>query len=136
MIKKKPKAIEDAQCISFVQELELRIKTDKRLKGLKFYHIPNGGMRNVIIATKLKRMGTLKGVSDYFIMRASRGYHGLYIEFKALTKDYKGKVSPEQKQFISDAINEGYKAVVVWGASQAIEEVYKYLEIKLRNVLI
>ena len=47
------------------------------------YAIPNGGSRNVIEATNLKRQGVLAGIPDIHIPVAKKGFNSLYIEFKA-----------------------------------------------------
>ena len=54
-------------------------------KGL-IYAIPNGGQRNVIVASKLKAEGVLSGVPDLHIPIAKKGFHGLYIELKEWQK--------------------------------------------------
>ncbi len=36
--------------------------------GSVFFHPPNGGSRNLLEAKKLKRMGTMPGVPDLFIL--------------------------------------------------------------------
>ena len=57
------------------------------------YHVPNGGHRHVAVATKLKREGVKSGVPDLFLPVARDGYHGLFIEMKAIG----GRTSPNQK---------------------------------------
>ena len=73
-------------------------------KGLIFA-IPNGGQRNVIVATKLKAEGVLSGVPDLCIPISKKGYNGLYIELK---NGKAGKVSDNQKTIIGKLQNEGY----------------------------
>jgi hypothetical protein len=46
------------------------------------YAIPNGGSRNVIEASNLKRAGVLSGVADCHIPIPNKQYHSLFIEFK------------------------------------------------------
>ena len=46
------------------------------------YAVPNGGLRNKIVAEKLKAEGTKSGVPDICIPISSLGYNGLYIEMK------------------------------------------------------
>ena len=91
------------------------------------FSIPNGGMRNIGTAIKLKREGALAGVSDLFLMKANAKYHGLFIEMKAL----KGKVSDEQKYFIEQAKEQGYAAEVCYGFEQAQSVILKYLHDEL-----
>ena len=77
-------------------------------KGL-IYAIPNGGQRNVIVASKLKAEGVLSGVPDLCIPIAKKGYNGLYIELKN-GKD--GKVSDNQKTIMEKLQSEGYRCEV------------------------
>jgi len=123
----KIKHTEEQICKAFVKELDYRIKLEEKLKGLFYYHIPNGGSRHIAEAVKFKAMGVRPGVCDYFVMRSSGRYHGLYIEFKA-SKDK--KPSKSQIAFIDIAEYEGYKTVVVFSVDAAISEIYKYLELE------
>lgn len=47
-----------------------------------FFHIPNGGKRHIVEATKFKAMGVVAGIPDLFLSIARGGYHGFYIEMK------------------------------------------------------
>lgn len=53
---------------------------------------------------KKKRMGKVKGASDYFIAIPNDFYHGLWLEIK----DYEGKESKEQKAFGMTQLANGY----------------------------
>lgn len=89
------------------------------------YHIPNGGKRNKLEAGRLKRGGVKKGVPD-LCLPVSRGiYHGLYIEMKFGN----GRTSKEQKEWINDLTEQGYKAVVCNGFEEAKETIIKYMSI-------
>ena len=77
-------------------------------KGL-IYAIPNGGQRNVIVASKLKAEGVLSGVPDLHIPIAKKGFHGLYIELK---NSKAGKVSDNQKTIMEKLQSEGYRCEV------------------------
>ena len=68
------------------------------------FSIPNGGQRNIIVATKLKAEGVLSGVPDLFVMLSKGGFHGLYIEMKRKG----GKLTENQKEFFKMATNKGY----------------------------
>lgn len=126
------KHLEDEICKAFVKELNYRIKLEEKLKGLFYYHIPNGGSRHIAEAVKFKAIGVRPGVCDYFVMRASGCYHGLYIEFKS---DKSKKPSEAQINFMNIAKYEGYKTVVVFSVEAAISEIYKYLELNKRGKL-
>ena len=57
-----------------------------------FFHIPNGGSRNIREAIKFKSMGVKPGIPDIILPVAKQGYHGLAIELKA------GKNKPTEHQ--------------------------------------
>ena len=92
-------------------------------KGL-IYAIPNGGQRNVIVASKLKAEGVLSGVPDLCIPIAKKGYNGLYIELKN-GKD--GKLSDNQKTIMSKLQNEGYRCEVCWSFDEFRNVVDNYM---------
>ena len=77
-------------------------------KGL-IYAIPNGGQRNVIVASKLKAEGVLSGVPDLHIPIAKKGSNGLYIELK---NGKAGKVSDNQQTIMEKLQSEGYQCEV------------------------
>ncbi|UZA31538.1 VRR-NUC domain-containing protein [Moraxella bovis] len=100
------------------------------------HHSPNGGKRHITTATRFKAMGTKAGFPDLFLFIPHGGYHGLFIELKApkgKTKDGKhkqaGKVSELQQAMIDRLNAQGYKAVVAYGATGAIDEIKAYLGI-------
>ncbi len=90
------------------------------------FHIPNGGSRNVIEASNLKRQGVKKGVPDLFLPVARGKYHGLFIELKW----GKNKPSPEQKEWIRNIRKQNYAALVCYGWEEAAEVLKRYLEVK------
>ena len=72
---------------------------------LTIFSVPNGGKRNALTATILKREGALAGVADLFLMYPSKTYHGLFIEMKI----GKGVQSEAQKEFEKQCKLFGYK---------------------------
>ncbi len=88
------------------------------------YHVPNGGKRNVVEATKLKRMGVKAGVPDIVLPVARNGFHGLYVELKV----GKNKTSENQDKWLSKLEEQGYKTIVCYGADNAIETIKDYLK--------
>ena len=88
------------------------------------FAIPNGGERNVIVASKLKAEGVRAGVPDLFLAWANRQYGGLFIEMK---KPKGGRVSDVQKQYIELLTESGYKAVVCMGWIEAKAAIEDYL---------
>lgn len=87
------------------------------------FAIPNGGVRNIGTAVKLKKEGVLAGVPDLFLMIPMNGYHGLWIEMKVKG----GRVSDSQKEFIGAATLMGYPAVVCYGFDEAKNAINNYL---------
>ena len=90
------------------------------------HHIPNGGSRNKIEAARLKAQGVKRGVPDISLPYPSGKYHGLYIEMKY----GKGKVRPEQQEFLEYASGVGYKTAVCLGMLEAVKVILAYLEEK------
>ena len=87
------------------------------------HHIPNGGKRSKAEAARFKRMGVKAGVPDIFLPVPRGGYHGLYIELKALD----GKPSAEQNRFLTAVGEQGYFAAVAYGGQAAAEMIVRYL---------
>lgn len=67
----------------------------ERMGRLMYFHIPNGGQRNVIVAAKLKRLGTRKGVPDLCIISPNGPV--CFVELKSAG----GSLSSEQKAWIA-----------------------------------
>jgi hypothetical protein len=88
------------------------------------YHVPNGGSRHRLEAANLRREGLKPGVPDICLPVARRGYHGLYIELKRSTG---GRLTEHQKEWIDDLTEQGYRAVVLYGADAAVAEIGNYL---------
>ena len=92
------------------------------LHRIPIVHIPNEGKRNVAYAVMLKRIGLQKGFPDLFITRASRGFHGLFIEMKY----GKGKPTKEQNEWLELLALEGYACAICYDADEAIKIIKKY----------
>lgn len=90
------------------------------------HHSPNGGKRHITTAKRFKAMGTLAGFPDLFLFAPKGGYHGLFIELKVKG----GRTNDNQKAMIERLNAQGYKAVVCFGANEAITEIKSYLEIE------
>ncbi len=110
-----PLTTEDNEQIAVMQYCEL--------KQIIAVHIPNESKRSVAYGAKMKRMGLRKGFPDIFIPTARKGFHGLMIELK---RDKKSRVSTEQTAWIIYLNKQGYKALLCYGAGQAIDEIEKY----------
>lgn len=89
------------------------------------HHIPNGGKRTKSEAARFKRAGVKAGVPDICLPVSRQGFHGLYVELKA----EKGKVSDHQANWLYALQQQGYQAVVCYGADAAIGAIKEYLGI-------
>lgn len=81
----------------------------------RIFAIPNGGARGAATAQRLKMEGVCAGVPDLFIpsMRT-------FIEMK---KRGKGRLSPEQMDWVDYLDDCGYRTVVAFGADEAIAHI-------------
>jgi len=100
------------QC-AFVQWFELKYQ------GVFIYATPNGGMRNVVVAVKLKKEGVKKGVPDLFVPKWK-----LYIEIK---KQKGGVVTKDQKEVIEILESSGYTVFICNGCDEAIKKVEQFV---------
>lgn len=75
--------------------------------------IPNGGMRNVITATRLKKEGVSKGVPDIFIPSLQ-----MWIEFK---RKKGGRATPEQREWMIYLEYCNYDCNLCHGADEAMD---------------
>lgn len=89
--------------------------------------IPNGGKRDVSVARKLKKEGTLAGASDLLLIKRNRSYCGMFIEMKTKT----GKAQASQLQFLDMVQREGYMGVICYGIDEAIIKIKQYMEIAI-----
>jgi len=89
----------------------------KQCTSLPYFHIANQRQTSPAQGAKLKRMGVVAGVADLFLPRSNGINHGLFIELKSPG----GKVSEEQRKFISRMILEGYAAHVCYSSEEAIQ---------------
>lgn len=98
----------------------------KQCTDLPFIHIANERVVSPRQGALLKRKGVCKGVSDIFIPRANKSFHGLFIELKTLV----GRPTVEQINFIIQMIEEGYQALVCYGSEQAIIQIKLFYGLK------
>ena len=89
--------------------------------------IPNGGLRDVRTAARLKAEGVLAGTPDLLIPHACKGYNGLWIEMKRTAG---GKVSEKQDRIAQQLTNNGYLVVITYGAEEAYAAFKDYFSIR------
>jgi hypothetical protein len=88
------------------------------------FAIPNGFLRTKAMRIRAWREGVHPGVPDVFIPFASKGFHGLFLEFKSL----KGTLSKPQTEYLNLARARGYKAEVVRSAEHALRVFSEYIQ--------
>lgn len=88
------------------------------------FAIPNGGVRNIGTAVKLKKEGVVAGVPDLFLMLPKGGWHGMWIEMKVAG----GKLQPNQVEFMGRATLLGYMSVVCYSFEEAKDLITEYLQ--------
>lgn len=93
------------------------------------FHIPNGGRRDIITASRLKAEGVKAGVPDLFLPVPCGGYHGLFIELKTVA----GTTSESQERWLEALNEQGYKAVVCRGWLDAADTIKQYLNLKTQK---
>jgi len=81
-----------------------------------WFHSPNGGSRNVVEATKLKKMGVKSGIPDCLVMNRRKNYNGLALELKV---GY-NKPSANQIEYMQRLENEGWLCAVSWSLDECI----------------
>lgn len=92
-----------------------------KYKDLMAYHVPNEGKRSTRPGQGIRQQGAQAGVSDWFLMRLSSPWKVAYIELKAA----RGKLSPNQVNFLNEASLKGAKCYVCWNMtsfSQILDE--------------
>lgn len=96
-------------------QLQQQIVIDFRNRNLKnnnlIFSVPNGGSRNPIEAMKLKKTGTLAGVSDLIIMAPNRI---IFLELKT----EKGIQSEVQKNFQNKVEALGFEYLLIRNLKQ------------------
>ena len=87
------------------------------------FAIPNGGARNVRVASKLKMEGVKSGVWDLFLPVPRGKYHGFFIEMKW----GKNKLTPNQAEFGEFVNGMGYLTAVCYDWNDAADKIECYL---------
>jgi hypothetical protein len=103
---------------------------------LKWLHaIPNGGLRDIRVAARLKAEGVKKGVADVFLPHPVETfggmYCGLYIELKRIKSRNRaeGVESDKQNEFKIDMRKAGYKVETCYGWLDSVAEICNYLSV-------
>lgn len=93
------------------------------------FAIPNGGERNVKVASRLKAEGVKAGVPDVFIPIPATIYAGMWLEFKrpGTENQRPGRLSTDQEKWRDFLISQHYFHKTVFNHLQAAESVLIYL---------
>lgn len=83
------------------------------------------GMQRAKIINHMRAEGLKVGLPDLWLPVARNGYHGLVIELKVGIN----KPTPEQERWINALLEQGYQALILWGAEEAIGALCDYLGI-------
>lgn len=102
-----------------------------------FISIPNGMRMSETQARIAVAEGLTKGAADTFLFVPRGGYHGLAVEFKQETEEWKaGKRTlrrtyqrPEQKAWQAAVEGQGYRYAVCRSVDEFITEIENYLAI-------
>lgn len=89
------------------------------------YHIANEGKRSVQTGSRLKAAGLSSGVPDICLPVARGGYNALYIELK---RQKGGRLSENQKKWLSELNAAGNLAVRCDGFDEAVRVILRYLK--------
>lgn len=101
---------------------------EKQYPMLKFiFAMQSGAYLSIKTRMKEKKAGMKKGVPDVCIPIQSDGYGGAYIE----NKSAKGRLKPEQKEFIEHLEKNNYCVKVCYTLDEAILFTEEYLQITL-----
>lgn len=86
-------------------------------------HVANEGTGSVVRGRMQKRQGVRAGVADLFLSVQRGGYGGLWIEMKR----QRGRVRPEQRDFLQTMRALGYDTAVCPGAEAARQKIHAYM---------
>lgn len=141
---------EDKEHIRVVQHLKLKYPTKIA------FHVPNEGKKSAFERYKHSLMGAMKGCPDFVLLEPKTilktdsigieylelQYYGLLIELKAPEHNRvvlkgkntgkivkaKGKASEEQIDILNRLSEKKFRAVVCFGADEAINEINSYFK--------
>jgi len=91
------------------------------------YHTPNGGQRTGFAGAQMTALGVKRGVPDLMLPLRSGPWSGLAIEMKTAT----GRLSPDQRAWLSHLDGQGWSTVVARSADAARDAIAAYLGLEL-----
>jgi hypothetical protein len=121
----KPRAMPKNRLIPDEHSEQVALVQWLRIKKIRHNATPNGSKRHIITAMKLKAEGVSAGFPDITVYLPNTT---LYIEMKRQKGGTVSEAQSEWIEFLNTRPNS--KAVVCNGASEAIAEINKILELK------
>lgn len=108
--------------------IRLNERYDKRL-SYAFSSQSGEKFKSKLAGARAKKAGMLAGIPDVFLPYPNKQYAGLWIELKRRIVKGQGKPTLSEAQKIClQYFNEvGYKAIVCYGADEAIQAIKDYL---------
>ena len=104
----------------------------KKYPCLRFMHASTAGekFKTTLQAGRAKKAGMKAGVPDIFLPHPNGEYAGLFIEMKRRIVKGQNKpiISAEQQAWLDYLNSAGYKAVVCYGAGEAIMQIDNYIK--------
>lgn len=91
-------------------------------QAVRILSFPNGGLRNLVVAKKMKDEGLKRGAPDLFIPEWQT-----FIEMKRVAG---GRLSEAQKDWFLYLESAGYTCILAHGADSAIDQVQKLHPLK------
>lgn len=93
------------------------------------FAIPNGGLRNKVVAVRLKAEGVKDGVSDVFLPVPRHGFAGMWVEMKLPKyRTHKNGGRSDAQIAFQDAMRaQGYHCVTCYGWFEAASAFCSYL---------
>lgn len=96
------------------------------------FAVPNGGERNLKVASNLKSEGVKAGVPDIFLPVPRGHLHGFFLELKWGTN----QASDKQHEWLEALAIQGYAVGVYWSFEAAKEAIIAYYRSRSRVVQI
>jgi hypothetical protein len=105
-----------------LEESEQSVVVDwLKLHNICFHHSPNGGVRHITTAMKLKRQGTSAGFPDLIILDPPPAYPGKVGAAIEMKRRKDSHTSSEQLEWLQKLSDRGWLTFVCKGADVALE---------------
>lgn len=111
----------------------IRIKEQANPLYSSIFAVPNGGLRMMREAVRLKKQGVKAGVSDIFVAVPAGPYHGMFLEMKRRKVKFQTPpvVSKEQKQWLEQQRALGYDCHIAFGWEEAKKLIEGYFMLRM-----